>query len=282
MVRERIADDIYVFTSRRYAQVTAGAILTKEGVILIDTLFYPDETQAIKDFLEGRLGLKVRYIINTHYHADHTLGTYLFPEAQVVSHTLCRQFLNSTGRAGLEQMKSQSPEFDKVEVVLPDLIFEDGFLNVHLGGKMVRLQHCPGHSLDLICALVVNDRILFASDTVMPVPTLFDGSYDYLVRSLQEMLDMNLDCVVQGHGEVILRGEVESLIRSDLAYLNKIKRAVENVIERGKPFNALEKVSIESCGKSRIPLNGFVADLHQANLRRLYEDLNNNHQSEPA
>jgi len=41
MVRERIADDIYLFSSRRYAQVTAGAILTREGVILIDTLFYP-------------------------------------------------------------------------------------------------------------------------------------------------------------------------------------------------------------------------------------------------
>ena len=65
MVRERIADDIYVFTSRRYAQVTAGAILTKEGVILIDTLFYPDESLAVKDFLEDRLGLKVRYVVNT-------------------------------------------------------------------------------------------------------------------------------------------------------------------------------------------------------------------------
>ena len=74
MVRERIADDIYVFMSRRYAQVTAGAILTKEGVILIDTLFYPEESQAIKEFLEQRLGLNIRYVINTHYHGDHTGG----------------------------------------------------------------------------------------------------------------------------------------------------------------------------------------------------------------
>ena len=58
MVRERIADDIYVFTSRLYAQVTAGAIITKEGVILIDTLYFPEETWAIKEFLEDRLGHK--------------------------------------------------------------------------------------------------------------------------------------------------------------------------------------------------------------------------------
>ena len=273
MIRERIADDIYVFTSRRYAQVTAGAILTKEGVILIDTLFYPDESLAIKDFLEERLSLKVRYVVNTHYHADHTLGTFLFPKAQVVSHALCRELLETTGREGLEQMKSQSPEFEGVDLVLPDLVFEEGHLNIHLGGKTVRLQHCPGHSPDLISALVVNDRILFASDNMMPVPTIFDGNYDSLVASLNSMLEMSLDTVVQGHGEVILRGEVESLIRSDLDYLKKIETAVRKVIDKGKPTTALEKVSIESCGKSRIPLNGFVSDLHQANLLRLYEHL---------
>ena len=36
MIRERIADDIYIFTSERYAQVTCGAILTNDGVVLDD------------------------------------------------------------------------------------------------------------------------------------------------------------------------------------------------------------------------------------------------------
>jgi cyclase len=273
MVRERIADDIYVFTSRRYAQVTAGAVLTQEGVILIDTLFYPEETKAIKVFLENRLGRVIRYVVNTHYHADHTMGTYLFPEARIVSHARCRQLLDTSGREGLVEMKSQSQEFEEVEVVLPGLIFDQGTLNVHLGGKTVRLYHFPGHSPDVISALVVNDRILFASDTVMPVPTIFDGNYGDLVRSLERMLEMNLDSVVQGHGEVILRGEVEGLIRSDLDYLARIRQAVESVIENEQPIAMLENITIESCGKSRIPLNGFVADLHQANLRKLYQEL---------
>ncbi len=42
---------------------------------------------------------------------------------------------------------------------------------------------------------------------------------------------------------------------------------------RGEPEASLENISIESCGKSRIPLNGFVADLHQANLRKLYHSM---------
>lgn len=273
MVRERIADDVYVFSSRRYAQVTAGAVLTQEGVVLIDTLFYPEETQAIKEFLEDRLGLVVRYVINTHYHADHTLGTYMFPGAQVVSHALCRDLLDEVGRDGLENMKSQSPEFEDVEVVLPDVLFETGWLNIHLGGKTIRLQHCPGHSPDLICVLLVDDRILFASDAVMPVPTIFDGSFTDLTNSLHGLLDMNLDSVVRGHGEVILRGEVQDLIQSDLKYLGNIRRVVNDVVTRGEPEATLERISIESCGKSRLPLNGFVTDLHQANLRKLFHEI---------
>ena len=275
MVRERIADDIYVFTSRRYAQVTAGAVLTKEGVILIDTLFYPDETRDIKQFVEERLGLPVRYIVNTHYHADHTLGTCLFPKAQVVGHAKCRELLDTAGRDGLEQMKSQSPDFEEVEIILPTLIFDTGYLNIHLGGKTVRLSHTPGHSPDLINALVVNDRILFASDTVMPVPTMFDGSFEDLNETLQNMLEMSIDTMVRGHGEVILRGEVQDLIQSDLAYLESIKQAVDNVITKNEPLVTLESITIESCGKSRIPLNGFVSDLHQANLRKLFQEMSN-------
>lgn len=275
MIRERIADDIYVFTSRRYAQVTAGAVLTKEGVVLIDTLFYPEETQAIKDFLEKRLGHTVCYVINTHYHADHSTGTWMFPGARIVSHSRCRELLNTTGREGLEQMKNQMPEFQGARVVLPDMVFHDGVMNIHIGGKTLRLYHFPGHSLDMIGVMVVNDRILFASDNSMPVPTFFDGSHRHLVRSLRTILEIDPTNVVQGHGEVILRGEVEASLKDDLNYLELIREKVSEAIVKDQPEEAVESISIESCGKSRIPLNGLVVDLHRANLRRLCEELRN-------
>jgi cyclase len=273
MVRERIADDIYVFTSQSYAQVTAGAILTKDGVILIDTLYFPEETKAIKEFLEERQGLKIRYVINTHYHADHTQGTYLFPEAQIVSHALCRQLLDSVGRAGLAEAQTQMPELEEVQIVLPELVFKEGVLNLYLGGKTLQLHHMPGHSMDLVGVYVANNQILFASDNSMPVPTIFDGSYKSLTASMQKMLDLEPDTIVQGHGEVILRGEVQSVIQDDLDYLSKIKDKVAKVLSKNQPVDALDKIDIESCGKSRIPLNGLVSDLHRANLYRLYEEI---------
>jgi glyoxylase-like metal-dependent hydrolase (beta-lactamase superfamily II) len=273
MVRERIADDIYVFTSQLYAQVTAGAILTKDGVILIDTLYFPEETKAIKEFLEERQGLKIRYVINTHYHADHTQGTYLFPEAQIVSHALCRQLLDTVGRSGLAEAQTQMTELEEVQIVLPELVFKEGVLNLYLGGKTVQLHHMPGHSLDLVGVYVTNNQILFASDNSMPVPTIFDGSHKTLTASLHKMLELEPDTIVQGHGEVILRGEVQSVIQDDLDYLARIKDKVAKVLHKNQPVEALDKIDIESCGKSRIPLNGLVSDLHRANLYRLYEEL---------
>lgn len=273
MVRERIADDIYVFTSRLYAQVTAGAILTKEGVILIDTLYHPEETLQIKTFLEDRLGLEIRYVINTHYHADHTQGTYLFPSAQIVSHQLCRTLLDSKGRTGLATAQEHMPELEAVQIVLPDLVFDEGVMQLYLGGKTLELHHMPGHSMDCIGVYVTNNDILFATDNAMPVPTFFDGRFDSLVSSLHKMLDMHPDSVVQGHGEVILRGEVVAVIEDDLRYLQTIHDQVSAIIETGQPETALDEIDIEACGKSRIALNGLVVDLHKANLHTLYAQL---------
>lgn len=274
MVRERIADDVYVFTSKSYIQVTAGAVLTKDGVILIDTLYFPEETKAIKEFLEDRLGLQVKYVINTHYHADHTQGTYLFPNAQVISHRLCRQLLNSVGREGLEEAKQQAEELEEVRIQLPDLIFNDGCLNLHIGGKTLELHHMPGHSLDLTTVFIKEHQILFASDNMMPVPTIFDGQRTALIHSLHQIAKMNPDCIVRGHGEVILRGEVEQTIHSDLEYLQYIQEAVEKIVNNGNSPDSLSTLDIESCGKSRVNLNGFVTDLHYANLQKIYRDLN--------
>ncbi len=273
MVRERIADDIYVFTSKLYAQVTAGAVLTKEGVVLIDTLYYPEESKAIRDFLEDRLGLMVKYVINTHYHADHTQGTCLFPHAQVISHRLCRELLDTRGRQGLAEAKEQIPELAEVEIVLPDMVYDNGIMNLHVGGKVLEMHHFPGHSYDISAVFVTNERILFASDNAMPVPTFFDGSFYDLQSSMHKMLALNPDTVVRGHGEVMLRGEVQALIEDDLSYLDAIKTAVSHIIESGESPEALEKINIEDCGKSRIPLNGLVVDLHRANLYRLYDEL---------
>src|SRR5690606_29020888 len=109
MRRERVSEDIYIFTSDLYAQVTASAILTPEGAIVIDTLPFPAESREMADFVHRRSPNGARFVINTHFHADHVYGNFLYPEAEIISHRLCREMLLEFGEQQLEAAKAETP-----------------------------------------------------------------------------------------------------------------------------------------------------------------------------
>jgi cyclase len=270
MVRERVAEDVYVFTSELYAQVNAGAVIGPEWSILIDTLAYPEETLEIRDFIENKLGRPVRYLINTHYHSDHTFGNQWFPKALILSHKLCRNLLDTRGRESLEEVKRQNRDLKDLKLVLPEITFDEGGLGIRVGRRTLRLIHLPGHSPDGIGVLIVEDRVLFSGDIMMPIPYLVDGDYEVMIESMKRIPRMKLENLVQGHGEVILRGEVPSAVRRNIKYLNAIRREVRQANRRVDWMGYLEGVDIESCGKSRILLGGLSEALHKHNLVALF------------
>jgi cyclase len=275
MRRERVSDDIYVFTSDLYAQVTASAVVTQEGIITIDTLPFPEETHEMIDFLEGLGRGGIRYLINTHWHGDHTYGNYLFEGVQLVGHQRCADALLKLGAPTLEESKETSPELEEVELRVPDITYDQGDMLLHLGGKSLQMVLTPGHTIDSTVVYVKEDKVLLAADTVMPLPYFVWGSREEFITSLERVLEFNMDSIVQGHGEVLLRGEIQGAIQSSIRYLNVLYKKVTRVIEDGGGLEALQRIDIESCGKSRIPLNGLVQDLHEANLYTLYQRIVN-------
>lgn len=272
MHQERVSIDVHIFTSDLYAQVTAGLIVTRKGCVLIDTLPFPVETAGILRFASRHCS-GVQQIIYSHYHADHTYGACMFPNSEVVAHAKTRQLLIERAIPTLDEDKTQSPELADVEIVLPSVVFSEGEMVLHLGGKTVRLLHVPGHTEDSIAVYVQEEKILFAADTVMPAPSIVDGDLEQMIHSLQRLQGLAVENLVQGHGEVILRGEVPIAIDRSVAYLETIRERVNRFIAQGKPRNKLDQISIEDCGLSRIPLNGLVQQIHAANLAALYDRL---------
>ncbi len=273
MVRERIADNVYVFTSERYAQVNAGAVVGPSWSIVIDTLPFPEETLEIKDFLETKLGAPVRYVVLTHYHADHALGAFCYPEARIIAHSECRRLLATRGQQRLDRAREQTRELESVRLVLPDVVFESGSLLLRAGKRTLQLLPLPGHSPDGIGALVVEDRVLFSGDAMMPLPYLVDGDYEAAVASLKRIPRLKLENVVQGHGEVILRGEIQNAVRANLHYLANLHKHVQKAIHRRDGDSYLASIDIEDCGKSRILLGGLADELHRRNLMALYQQM---------
>jgi hypothetical protein len=120
---------------------------------------------------------------------------------------------------------------------------------------------------------VREDKVLFASDLMMPVPLIaspFSNVEEYK-RSLANLHDYNLESIVQGHGDILLRGEVTSSINASIKYLNDIEQTVVTLMQEGGTKHDLMQYDIEQFGRSRIPLGGVVQQFHASNLMHLWE-----------
>jgi cyclase len=270
MQRERISENVYWFQSEVYAQVTAGAVTGPQWAVVIDTLAMPEETLAMRAFIEEELNVPVRYIINTHYHADHSWGNCFFPGATIIGHSHARQMMIDRGTTSLEAARKQNASFRQVKLLTPHLTFAEGTLTLRVGKKNLIMMPTPGHSRDGISVLVEEDRVLFAGDAFMPLPYVVDGDIDELAASIKMMGKMGLENIIQGHGDIVLRGEIEDAVKENLNYLSAIRKAVRSAAKKRNPLEALAQIDIESCGKSRIYLGGLAGDLHKRNLRYLY------------
>jgi len=273
MQRERVSENVYWFQSEIYAQVTAGVVIGPQWAIVIDTLALPEETLAMRSFIEEELNVPVRYVINTHYHADHSWGNCFFPGATIIAHFLCREAMLTKGVNSLEAAKRQNPVFKQVKLIPPQLTFAEGEMALRIGKKNLILIPTPGHSRDGISVLIEEDRVLFAGDAFLPLPYVVDGDIDTLAASIKKIGKMGLENIVQGHGDIILRGEIDDAVKENLSYLSAIRKAVRAAARRRNPQDALAMIDIESCGKSRVYLGGLAEELHRRNVRYLYHQV---------
>jgi cyclase len=274
MHRERVSENVYWFQSEVYAQVTAGVIVGPQWAVVIDTLALPEETLGMREFIEHELGVQVHYVINTHYHADHTWGNCFFPGATVIGHAKCREYLIEYGVPSLEGSRKQDPNLRQVKIVPPHLTFDSGEMSIRVGKKNLILFPSFGHSDDGISVLVEEDRVLFAGDSFMALPYVVDGDIDDMLTSIKKIGKMGLENIIQGHGDIILRGEIDAAVKENLNYLTNIKKAVKAAGKRKNVEEYLETITIEDCGKSRVYLGGLAETLHRRNLRALHKQLN--------
>ena len=169
--------------------------------------------------------------------------------------------------------KKQNLIFKNIEIRLPHITLDRGDLILRVGKKNLRLFPLPGHSQDAIAVLIEEDRILFSGDAIMAIPYIVDGDIGVSINSMKHVSKMGLEAMVQGHGDIILRGEVGRIMENNIDYLTEIRKAVRKSARRKYSLDLLELVDVESCGKKRVLLGGLAETLHQNNLYALYEQL---------
>ncbi|MEM2172476.1 MAG: MBL fold metallo-hydrolase [Thermoproteota archaeon] len=166
------------------------------SAILIDAGF-DEEAEAITVIREiEKRNLKVKYVLNTHWHPDHTAGNEYFREklgALVIIHKDDAPMLNAgASLLGL-----------KVKPHRPDKTVTNGDL-IEIGKTCLKIIHTPGHTRGSIC--VLGKGVVFTGDTLFAGSigrTDFPGgSFEEIMRSIKDKL-MTLSeetLVYPGHG----------------------------------------------------------------------------------
>jgi cyclase len=156
-----------------------------------------------------------------------------------------------------------------VTIRVPDITYR-GKATLRLPNFTVELIEAPGNSADGTMVYITEEKVLFAGDAMLPVPYVVSGDIAALLDTLTRMRELSIESLVQGHGEVLLRGEVPESIDAAMAYLKKLRDHVRWAKDKGLPEQELLTWDIERAGLSRIPLGGMVQELHRANLLALY------------
>jgi glyoxylase-like metal-dependent hydrolase (beta-lactamase superfamily II) len=222
-----VGDRVFV-RRHRSLDLNIGAVLTEDGVILIDSRATHVQAEELASSLSAITGDAVRWLINTHHHWDHTFGNYVFRSAAIWGHQRCAQVLEERGEAMKERLQKAAPdhakEFAEVVVTPPQYTFTDS-MTVAFGGVDVEMRFLGrGHTDNDIAVSLPTRGVVFAGDLIEEgAPPSFDDSFPLeWPATLEELADMSGDVVVPGHGGIgsasfirMQRDELSSLV--DLA-----------------------------------------------------------------
>src|SRR5262249_35977987 len=135
-----------------------GVLLTSEGVVVVDTMTFVRQGDAIRREVRALTEQPVVAVLNTHYHLDHTHGNPAFPVGTKVV---------STGKTlqHLHELDADWWKDSKTHDLLPNDTFDTGTKEMKLGGKTIRSYYFGrGHTDGDMVVLFVEDRVIHTGD----------------------------------------------------------------------------------------------------------------------
>ncbi|MFQ5353751.1 MAG: MBL fold metallo-hydrolase [Thermodesulfobacteriota bacterium] len=235
---KKLADNVYAFIGGS-GTTNSGFIITDKGVVVIDSQGPRERAEALKASIRERSKRPVTYTINTHYHGDHTFGNQYF-EGKIISQQETRKLLVSEDRAHRKRFqKFFGPEsLRDFRLTLPEITFADE-LRLFSNGMAIIVRH-PGiaHTRGDAYVYLPAERIVFTGDILYKgrLPWLGEGSVDGVIKALGELLGLDAQIYVPGHGGLATKKDVK-IYRG---YLEDLREEVKRLKAAGK---TIEEVS---------------------------------------
>jgi glyoxylase-like metal-dependent hydrolase (beta-lactamase superfamily II) len=190
----------------------AGFVVTPAGVVVIDALGSPPLARRLVAEIRQITPQTVRYVIATHYHADHVYGLQVFQAAgaTVVAHVLAREYLASDTAQQRLQASRQAffPWIDETtRLVVPDrwvgVTDPHADTLIELGGVRFVLRPVgPAHTPEDLVVFLPDQGVLYGGDLVFRGRIPFVGQADSRawIHTLERLLAWKPRVLVPGHG----------------------------------------------------------------------------------
>jgi len=203
----KLTSHIYVETA--FPGVTVGVIVTKQGLICVDTPTHPGDAQRWRLKLSQQFNRPILYVINTDHHRDRVLGNQWF-ESPVIAHTLTGERLRLYPEVLKSGTPDSSPDFELakelagVRVISPQVMFTEELILLKCDQEII-LRHKPGSAPGSAWVLLPQAGVVFTGDAVVmdTHPFLVDANFEQWAANLAELRKAKFPAktIVPGRGK---------------------------------------------------------------------------------
>ena len=220
----------------------AGFVVTDDGVVVVDALGSPELASELLAEIKRITPQPVRYVVATHYHADHIYGLQTFKAAgvKVLAHASAREYLNSdTAQKRLEASRIElAPWVNSATHLVPaDQWLEDQQTRLRVGSFDFVIGHVgPAHTSEDLVVYVPQLGVLFAGDLFFRGRIPFVGQADsrLWIASLNRLMEYQPKIVVPGHGPASTDPMADMTLTRD--YLLHLRKTMGEAAKNLEPF----------------------------------------------
>jgi cyclase len=271
---KKIGDGVYaaVATEGGKAGSNSGFIVGSNGVAVVDTFQGVAPAKDLLAEIRKITNLPIRYVVNTHYHLDHTGGNAAFAEAgaTIVAHRNLRAWERTENLKFFG--KDPKPEYRTMveSLVLPDTVYTEA-VDLYLGSRLVQVRYMPGHTGGDSVVIVPDANVVFGGDLVWQkhLPNLIDASTSPWITTLEKLLAAHPTATfVSGHGDLATVADV----RDFRNYIETLREDVAKAQGTGKSGQELAD-TVESELKPKYGDWGFYAHFVKPTIEQTAAEL---------
>jgi len=264
---QKLAGNTYVETG--YAGVTVGAVVTKAGIVVIDTPTRPSESRLWREKLATISSKPILYVINTDQHRDRVLGNQWF-DAPVIAH----EWVGERMRLYPEVIKSSGidttsdydliRELAGVRVIPPQITFSDE-LTLLKGDREIVVRHMPSQSPGSSWVLLPETGVVFTGDSLVmdTHPRLAEADFDSWLENLAELRKAKFPAkiIVPGRGKPTDKAGV----KYTQSYLKVARKKFEGLLKGSR--SRLEAPTVTAELLKQFPVHDSQRDLVARRVR---------------